>query len=110
MPPTQYAHIDSLLVAVGAIVVLMLICRWVFATGHRDQRTARRLEKLRSQGDYGLLVPVATVRTQDDADLLRGVLRDGGIRGTVADGAQPGERVVLVFRADAERARLLVSS
>jgi len=110
VPPTQYAHADSLLVAVGAIVVLMLICRWVFSTGHRDERTARRLEKLRSQGDYGLLVPVATVRTEDDAVLLRGVLRDAGIRGTVADGEQPGERVVLVFRADAERARSLVAS
>jgi len=110
VPPTQYAHVDSLLVAMGAIVVLMLICRWVFSTSGRDERTARRLERLRSQGDYGLLVPVATVRTQDDAELLRGVLRDGGIRGTVAPGEQPGERVVLVFRADAERARTLVSS
>jgi len=110
VPPTQYAHVDSLLVALGAIVVLVLLCRWVFSTGHRDERTAKRLERLRSQGDYGLLVPVATVRTQDDAELLRGVLRDGGIRGTVAPGEHPGERVVLVFRADAERARTLVSS
>ena len=106
----QYSHVEGLFVAVGALVVIMLLCRWVFSTGHRDQRTAQRLAKARARGDYGLLVPVATVRTEEDAALLRGVLRDAGIRGTVAAGDAPGERVVLVFRSDADRARTLVSS
>ena len=76
----------------------------------REQRAAARLAKVQARGDYGLLVPVATVRMHDDAALLRAVLMQAGIRGTVAEGPVEGERVVLVFRADAERARGLVSS
>jgi len=106
----QYSNIGGPLVAVLAMVVLVLLCRWVFSTGPRDERVAARRARAQARGDYGLLVPVATVRTEDDAALLRQVLRDAGIRGTVADGDAPGERVVLVFRADAERARSLVSS
>jgi hypothetical protein len=66
-------------------------------------------------GDYGLLVPVAQVRTPDDAAMLRAVLQDAGIRCTVGeaagtDGASSTSLAVLVFRADADRARDLVSS
>lgn len=110
VPPTQYSQSGGFLVAIGAMVVLVLLCRWVFSTSERDERAARRLRAVRSRGDYGLLVPVATVRTRDDAALLREVLANAGIRGTVADGTVPGELAVLVFRADAERARSLVSS
>ena len=110
VPVSQYDGIGGPLVALVALAVIVLMCRWVFSTGHRDQRTAKRLEKARSRGDYGLLVPVATVRTAEDADLLRGVLREGGVRGTVAAGDEPGEHVLLVFRADAPRARELVGS
>ena len=109
MGPTQYSNAGGMLVALGAMVVLVLLCRWVFSTGPRDQRNAQRLQKARSRGDYGLLVPVATARTAADAELLRSVLREGGIRGTVGPGEQPDERVVLVFRSDVERARSLVS-
>ena len=105
----QYENIGGLLVAAVAMVVLVLLCRWVFSTTTREQRTAARLAKIRSRGDYGLLVPVATVRTDEDGALLRDVLRQAGIRGTVADGEAEGERVVLVFRADADRARTLVA-
>ena len=107
--PAQYDTAGGPLIALVALVVVILICRWVFSTSDRDKRAAERLRKARSRGDYGLLVPVATVRTEDDAVLLRDVLREAGIRETVADGTAPGERVVLVFRADADRARSLVS-
>lgn len=110
MPPSQYDNAGGPLIAIVAMIVIVLICRWVFATDHREHRAARRAEQLRSRGDYGLLVPVATVRTRDDAELLRTVLQEAGIRGTVAAGELPGELVVLVFRADAPRARTLVSS
>jgi hypothetical protein len=53
-------------------------------------------------------VPIATVRTRDDAEMLRGVLAGAGIRCTVAADATGAD--VLVFRADALRARDLVSS
>jgi hypothetical protein len=108
---TSYSFLVGPLVAAGALGVILLICRWVFSTTHRDDRTARRLEKARARGDYGLLVPVALVRTPDDAEMLRAVLQDAGVRCTVGEaaGAQQG-LAVLVFRADADRARDLVSS
>lgn len=105
---SSYHYLVGPLAATGALGVILLICRWVFSTGHRDERSARRLAKLSFQGDYGLLVPIATTRTPADAAMLREVLREAGIRCTVtttADGAE-----VLVFRSDAQRARGLVSS
>ena len=111
MIDSSYSFLVGPLVASGALAVIILICRWVFSTTHRDDRTARRLEKARARGDYGLLVPVTQVRTQDDAEMLRAVLQDAGIRCTLGEaaGESPGQ-AVLVFRADAERARDLVSS
>lgn len=105
---SSYHFLYGPLVAAAALGVILLICRWVFSTSHRDDRTARRLEKARARGDYGLLVPVARVRTADDAQMLRAVLHEAGIRCTVAsedDGID-----VMVFRADAVRARDLVLS
>ncbi len=122
------------LVALGALAVIVLICRWVFSTDDRDERTARRLAKARASGDFGLLVPVATVRVADDAEMLQGVLRGAGIRATIAAAPADGGQVVggqvvggqvvggqvvngqsggwsvLVFRADAQRAQQLVRS
>ncbi len=105
---SSYHYLVGPLAAAGALGVILLICRWVFSTGHRDDASSRRLAKLASQGDYGLLVPIATTRTTADAAMLREVLVEAGIRctvSTVADGAE-----VLVFRADAPRARGLVNS
>ena len=107
---SSYHYLVGPLVAAGALAVILLICRWVFSTSHRDDRTARRLARARSRGDYGLLVPVAQVRTADDAEMLRGVLREAGIRCTLGESAQGAGTAVLVFRADAERARDLVAS
>jgi hypothetical protein len=88
-------------VALAALGVIMLICRWVFATPPRSTPAATR-----DRGDFGLLEPITVVRTRDDAEMLRGVLRQAGIRGTIADA--PGGFAVLVFRDDASRARDLV--
>jgi hypothetical protein len=106
----SYSFLAGPLVMVVALGVIILICRWVFSTGHRDERTAQRLQKARSAGDYGLLVPVATVRTRDDAEMLRSLLREAQIRCTLAEDASLEAHTVLVFRADAVRARDLVSS
>lgn len=110
MPVSSYHYLVAPLIAAAALVVLILICRWVFATDERDNRTARRLEKLQSRGDYGLLEPVVTARTQADAEMLRAVLAEGGIRCTVTPDEQGAGHVVLVFRTDASRARELVSA
>ena len=95
-------------VTAAALAVIILLCRWVFSTDSRDERTARRRDLARSSGDFGLLVPVTRVRTTDDAQMLRGLLREAGIRCTVAEQEEGFE--VLVFRADALRARELVRS
>jgi hypothetical protein len=89
------------LLALGLIVV---ICRWVFSTRRRDQLTA--LPPVTE--DLGLLVPVAQVRTRDDAQMLREVLTDAGVRSGLSEGVD-GVRV-LVFRKDVDVARQLVSS
>lgn len=102
---SSYHYLTGPLVAVGALGVIILICRWVFAPPR--QRTAAPPAPTRG-GDYGLLVPIATVRTDADAEMLRSLLREAGIRCTVAADAEGAD--VLVFRTDALRARDLVRS
>lgn len=98
-------------VALFAFGVIVLLCRWTFSTARRDERAEhRRAQAPRTAGDFGLLVPVATARTPEDAALLRDVLAGEGIRCTVTEGERPDQVVVLVFRADAARAGRLVSS
>ncbi len=106
----SYSFLVGPLIACGALLVIVLLCRWVFSTSDRDARAARRAAMAVASrgGDYGLLVPIASVRTVDDAQMLRGVLREAGIRCTVSAGVDSTE--VLVFRADALRAKDLVSS
>ena len=89
-------------ILVVALVAIVLLCRWVFAPNHAAPDAPQE------RGDFGLLVPITVVRTVDDAHMLRDLLRDAGIRGTVSDA--PGGFAVLVFRDDAERARSLVRS
>ena len=107
---SSYHYLVGPLVAFAALGVIILICRWVFSTTDREQRMATRTTRALASrgGDYGLLVPIATVRTGDDAQMLSGVLREAGIRCTVATGTDGVD--LLVFSADALRARDLVSS
>ena len=101
---SSYHYLIGPIVAVGALGLIILMCRWVFAPP--KQRAARPTPA--RGGDYGLLVPIATVRTGEDAEMLRSLLRGAGIRCTVAVDAEGAD--VLVFRADALRARDLVRS
>lgn len=105
---SSFHYLLAPLVALAALGIIALICRWVFATDHREDRTARRIEKVLGAGDYGLLVTVATVRTRDDAEMLRDVLIQAGVRAGVSEEA--GELQVLVFSKDLDRARALVSA
>lgn len=105
---SSYSFLFGPLVVAVAMGLIVLMCRWVFSTSTRDKRVAEQRARAQAAGDYGLLVPVAVVRTQEDAELLRDVLRGAGIRGTVA-AATGGGLAVLVFRADAARASSLVS-
>lgn len=96
---TSNPHYAGPVIFAAALVVILLLCRWVFT----PNRPAPRAEE---RGDFGLLVPVTVVRTMDDARMLRELLHDAGIRGTIADAA--GGFAVLVFADDAARARELV--
>ena len=110
VPVSSYHYLIGPLMAAAALGVILLICRWVFSTDHRDDRTTRRLATLQASGDYGLLVPIATTRTQDDILMLSSLLREAGIRCTTIATADGLGTEVLVFRTDAVRARDLVSS
>lgn len=105
---SSYHFLLGPLVAAAAMGLLVLTCRWVFSTTTRDERTARRLERAAATRDYGLLVPVARVRTAEDAQMLRTVLAEAGLRASVS--AEGEDHAVLVFAADAPRARALVAS
>jgi hypothetical protein len=89
-------------VALCAMGVITLMCRWVFSTDHRVRPSAPAAR------DLGLLVPVATVRTHEDAQMLADVLREGGVRASISTGEL--EVQVLVFAKDADVARRLVST
>ncbi|MCA1711459.1 MAG: hypothetical protein LC789_07410 [Actinobacteria bacterium] len=104
---SSYHYLEGPLIALAALGVLILICRWVFSTDHRVAPPAAA-GAAKERPDYGLLEPVTVVRTREDAEMLREVLRTAGIRGTVTD--TDGAYAVLVFRPDAGRARVLVRS
>ncbi len=86
------------MIALLAMLLVALICRWVFTPSHTaSPRPAA------APADYGLLVPVAQAPSADDAVMLRDHLVAEGVRAAVND-----RNEVLVFRADLERARALV--
>ena len=99
---SSYHYLEGPLIAIAALGVILLICRWVFTPTRPAPRPPA------STGDFGLLTAAAVVRTHEDAVMLQVVLREAGIRGTIADAA--GGFAVLVFPADLSRARDLVRS
>jgi hypothetical protein len=105
----SYHYMIGPTLALAMLGVIVLICRWTFSTKIRDDRMARARAAARERGDFGLLVPVATTRSVDDADLLRGVLCGAGIRSTVTAGDGGGWRL-MVFRQDATRAESLIGT
>jgi hypothetical protein len=106
MPVVSSAHfLLGPVVALAALAIIALLCRWVFSTEQRDEREAARLEKAFASRDYGLLVPLTAVRTEEDAQMLRAVLLEAGIRSNLTP-----ELELLVFSKDLVRARSLVSA
>jgi hypothetical protein len=86
-------------IALLAMLVVALICRWVFSPTHTSVRRPSA-----GPADYGLLVPVTRAISAEDAVMLRDHLVAEGVRASIND-----EHDVLVFRADLSRARQLVS-
>lgn len=93
--PTATAR--ETVIALLAMLLVALICRWVFTPTHTPvRRTA-------DDPDYGLLVPVTRAPSAADAVMLRDHLVAEGVRASVN-----AQHDVLVFRVDLERARALV--
>lgn len=98
----SYSFLLGPVVSVLALVMIVLICRWVFSSADRASVDAVR------PPDFGLLVPVSVARTREDADMLRGLLREAGIRAGISE--DDGQLQVLVFEQDLEQARALVGA
>jgi hypothetical protein len=96
--------------AVVVVCLLAMLLRWVF--GRRRPRSARYRSRPTLPPDagpaaYGLLRPVALLPGRAEGDSLRAVLSAAGIRSTLSAGPD-GQVEVLVFAADADRARSLL--
>lgn len=92
----------AVVVAFSMVALLALMLRWTFGSARisgpvPDGKTS----------DYGLLHEVAVASSAGEANALRAVLSDAGIRSTTADAGR-GRVRVLVFAADLEQARTLV--
>jgi hypothetical protein len=109
--PTSAAGYDPAVALLSAAVLFALLVM----TTRRLNRSLRVFlprpkGPVAREADFGLLVPIASVPTRADADMLREVLAGHGIRATVAVAGTSGAMCVLVFPADAERARTVVAT
>jgi hypothetical protein len=110
----SYSYAFGPVVSLAAICVIIALSRWVFSGGQSVVPRVRRPPT--GPPDYGLLVRVVRVPTRADAELLREVLDRGGVRASVTAARDPrsGQLApgldVLVFAADADRARALVAA
>lgn len=106
-----YHYLLGPVAAMAAVGVLILVSRWAFGSGSRPPLRLRQT----GPADYGLLLPVATVRSREDADMLRQLLADAGIRGTVVTVPAESDQTyggfqLLVFPASAPEARKLLAT
>jgi hypothetical protein len=106
-------------IAIVATAALVAVCRWVFA----PHRAPGHPGVSAGHSDFGMLVPVATLRTSTEAARLRRLLGQHGIRST--SGAAPPGPIqvnadghirhcisgwhVMVFPEDSMRARAVVA-
>ncbi len=102
VPVSSYHYLEGPLIAVAALGVIVLVCRWVFSTDHRTARPSTPT----GEPDFGLLQSIRAAGSAQEAAALRAVLVEAGIRCTVTPRGQTWD--VLVFASDADRARALV--
>jgi hypothetical protein len=91
--------------ALGVIIVLAIVSRWVF----RPSRPHHKVQRVNASDarELGLLVVVATV-SRPDAQAQRSTLADAGIRASTSLRSD-GRFDLLVFAQDVDRARELLS-
>jgi hypothetical protein len=113
VPLTHGWSVFSPFIALALIGALAMVLRWTFRQesaepqGLFDPPAADADTDQPVAEDYGLLGVAAVVETADEAEQIRAVLADAGIRATVAE-APDGRVRVLVFEADVPRARRVV--
>lgn len=98
-----FSYVFGPLVAFAGIGLLVLVLRWAF---RRGDSLVERPGAAGEPTDYGLLVPVAEPADFEEGERLRRSLEGLGVRTTLA-ATRAGPRL-LVFPADAERARLFL--
>ena len=102
MPLVDGHLIAETLIAFLMIGLLGFILRWTFG---RDKNLPPWPPTESSDpDDYGLLAPVATVDSADEAARVRAMLAVAGIKATTAAGPD-GRHRVLVFAKELDRAR-----
>ena len=93
------------LVAATLIAVLAVLLRWAFRRGSSVVAAPPRRG---GADEYGLLVPVCSPPTYVEGEMIRRRLEDHGVRATLTT-TLDGPRV-MVWPADADRARAMIAS
>jgi hypothetical protein len=96
--------VSAEITALIAVGVLALITRWVFSSSRR--RSGRPVDAAQS-AELGLLTVVVSGIPRSEAMQQRSVLGESSIRSSMSR-RQDGTMDVLVFHADADRARSLL--
>jgi hypothetical protein len=96
---------SAAIVAIVVILLLGLVLRWVFKPSR--PRSGGRPVDASDSPDLGLLTVIVTRLSRQEALERRSVLGDAGIRSSMSK-RRDGTLDVLVFHADADRARTLL--
>ena len=96
----SYSYAVGPIMALAFLGILILLLRWAFRRGVSVVAAPPRRGR---DGEYGLLVPVASPSTYVEGEMVRRTLEDSGIRATLAQ-TLDGPRV-LVWPTDEQRAR-----
>lgn len=96
---------SAVLIALGVVLVLALVLRWVFRPSR--PRQIRRPPDAADSPDLGLLTVIVSGVARSDALRRRAVLGDAGIRSSMSK-RRDGTLDVLVFHGDADAARILL--
>jgi hypothetical protein len=94
------------LTALVVIGILALVTRWVFRPARPNVRPRRPVDATEAH-DLGLLTVVLTGLPRREALERRAALGEAGIRSSMS-ARRDGTMDVLVFRADADRARIVL--
>jgi hypothetical protein len=101
---TSASFLVGPLMAFGVVGILVLVLRWAFRHGGS---VVARAPRPGAEGDYGLMVAVASPPTYVEGEILRRTLEDARIKATLAQ-TLDGPRL-MVWPRDADRARELVA-